>query len=98
MSGGNGGEGQSHEANPDLPAQLESKLSVHAARLGLTLPEYALRILATARTLPGSLKTGAELVSYWQNEGLIGERSDISDRQSYASRLRGEASKRQIDC
>jgi hypothetical protein len=81
----------------DLPAELESELSVHAAQLGLTLPEYALRILASARTLPASLETGAELVSYWQHEGLIGERSDISDSQSYARRLRGKASKRKID-
>jgi hypothetical protein len=33
----------------DLPADLAADLETAAARVGLSLPEYALRVLATAR-------------------------------------------------
>ena len=49
----------------ELPAELETELAAEAARLGLPLEEYALRLLATggpACPKPGS---GAELVAYW---------------------------------
>lgn len=38
-----------------------------------------------------SPKTGAELVGYWQDEGLIGTRPDIDDSQEYARTLRAIA-------
>jgi hypothetical protein len=39
-------------------------------------------------------KTGAELVAYWQSEGVINSRPEITDSQSHARRLRHEAETR----
>jgi hypothetical protein len=63
----------------DLPTELESELAAEAAQLGLSLSDYALRILATGRPGLSAPKTGADLVDYWKREGLIGSRSDITD-------------------
>ena len=59
----------------DLPQALESELATEATRMGLSLAEYVLRLLST-RSLVGPLPTaGAELVAYWQREGVIGMRT-----------------------
>jgi hypothetical protein len=79
----------------ELPQELEHKLAEEAEQLGLSLPEYALRVLAEGR-LAGTLpRTGAELVAYWQREGLVGSRPDISDSQEHARRIRAAAERRQ---
>lgn len=78
----------------DLPEELERELSVEAARLGLPLAEYALRLLSTGRTPGDAPGTGAELVAYWQNEGLIGTRPDIADSQKHAREVRTSAERR----
>lgn len=75
----------------NLPRELEEELSQEAARLGLPLAEYALRVLASSRTLPASGDeplTGAELVEYWTREGIIGSRRDIEDPVAFARELR----------
>jgi hypothetical protein len=79
----------------ELPPELESELSAEAARLRLPLSEYALRLLG-ARLPPGPIpRTGAELVEYWQNGGLIGTRPDISDSPEHARALRESAERRE---
>jgi len=78
----------------DLPEELESDLSTEAARLGLSLPEYILRLLSTSRTAMRTLKTGAELIEYWQSEKLIGTRPDITDSQTHARQIRNRAERR----
>jgi hypothetical protein len=78
----------------ELSQELERELSAEAAQLGLPLAEYALRILATGRALKGLPKTGSELVAYWQSEGLIGTRPDITDSQQHARAIRQQAEKR----
>lgn len=78
----------------ELPQELESELSVEAAQLGLSLSEYILRVLSTASITGKKPKTGAELVEYWQNEGLIGTRPDILDSQAHARQLREQAERR----
>jgi hypothetical protein len=40
-------------------------------------------------------KTGLELVTYWQNEGVISSRPDMVDSQSYARKLRHDAETRE---
>lgn len=40
-------------------------------------------------------RTGAELVDYWQAEGLIGTRPDIADSQAFAREVRKQAEKRE---
>ena len=75
----------------DLPEELENELSAEANQLGLSLPEYVLRILSTGLVIGKTPKTGAELVQYWQSEGLIGTRSDIADSQEHARQIREQA-------
>lgn len=81
----------------DLPSELEHELSEEAARLGLPLSEYALRVLAGNRIgLPAgeAPRTGAELVAFWEREGLIGSRPDIQDPAAYSRALREQAEHR----
>ncbi|WP_374689108.1 hypothetical protein [Promineifilum sp.] len=78
----------------ELPSELEYELAEEAERRGLSLPEYALLVLTTGLTAEKRPTTGAELVAYWREEGLIGSRPDIADGQSYARALRQQAEKR----
>jgi hypothetical protein len=78
----------------DLPQELERELSLEAAQLGLPLAEYVRRLLATGRIVGNIPKTGAELMAYWQNEGLIGTRPDIADSKKHAREIRAAAEKR----
>ena len=80
----------------DLPQELETELKTKATQIGLSLSEYILHLLSikptsAENTLP---QTGAELVAYWQQEGLCGYRSDISNRQTHARAIRNKAEKR----
>ena len=77
----------------DLPEELETELNEEAEQLKLTLPEYALRVLEM-RNVKSNLKDGADLVSYWQGEGLIGSKPEITDSQEHARKLREEAERR----
>ena len=76
--------------NLNLPPELENELCNEASQINLTLSEYILRLLSVRQTLANSPKTGAELVAYWQNEGVINSRPDITDSQAYARQLRHE--------
>src|SRR4051794_14555966 len=78
----------------DLPEELEAALSTEADRLNIPLSEYILRLLAATRQPNSMPMTGAELVAYWQNEGLIGTRLDITDSSAYARELRRSAESR----
>jgi hypothetical protein len=81
--------------NLDLPPELENELFTEASRLNLPLSEYILRILSVRQVLANPPKTGAELVAYWQSEGVINSRPDITDSQAYARKLRHEAQTRE---
>ena len=78
----------------ELPRDLETELAAEAARLGLPLPEYALRLLAGGRGPTPALRNGAELLAYWQAEGLVGTRSDMADSSAHARNLREQAQRR----
>jgi hypothetical protein len=78
----------------DLPQELESALANEAAQLGLSLTEYVLRLLST-RSFAGPLPTtGAELFAYWQREGVIGTRPEITDSQAHVRQIRHQAERR----
>jgi hypothetical protein len=77
-----------------LPPDLESELADEAARVGLPLAEYALRVLAGGRGPIPAPRSGAELVAYWQGEGLVGTRPDIADSPAHARTLREQAQRR----
>lgn len=79
----------------DLPGDLERRLAAEAARLGLTVAEYAVRILSGGRARPpAEILTGADVVAFWEREGVIGSRSDIDDAAEHARRIRAEAERR----
>ena len=78
----------------DLPHELETELAAEAARFGLPLPEYAMRVLAGGRGPDAAPHNGAELLAYWQGEGLIGTRPEITDSPGHARNLREETQRR----
>jgi hypothetical protein len=78
----------------NLPPELECELTAEAARLGLPLQDYLLRILEAGRGASIPLHSGADLVAYWKTEGLVGTRSDIENSQDYARKLRKMAEAR----
>lgn len=78
----------------ELPPDLANALAVEAARLGLSLPDYAVHLLASARPATAPIRNGADLVAYWRAEGVIGTRTDISDSQAHARALREQAQRR----
>ncbi|MBD1812990.1 hypothetical protein H6F65_15105 [Microcoleus sp. FACHB-DQ6] len=78
----------------ELPPELESQLSTEALRLNLPLSEYILRVLSIRQVLSNPPKTGAELVAYWQSEGVINSRPELTDSQVYARNLRHQAQTR----
>jgi hypothetical protein len=78
----------------ELPRELEHELVNEAQQIGLSLPEYTLRLLWARPVLLMPPKTGADLVAYWQSAGLIGSRPDILDSQAHARHIRKQAEKR----
>src|SRR5436305_11522560 len=78
----------------ELPPELETELAAEAAELGVPLSEYVLRILAGGRNMSRAPRTGAELLAYWQGEGLVGARPEITDAPAHARSLRDDALRR----
>ena len=78
----------------DLPKELESELSTEAAKFGLSLSEYALHILSSSFIIGNKPDTGADLVDYWQSQGVIGWRPDIKDSLKHAQWIRNQAEHR----
>ena len=79
----------------ELPETLKNKLTTEAARAGLPVEQYALRLLGSEPPAERKPTNGAELVSYWQREGVIGSRPDIEDSQAHARKIRRRAESRQ---
>lgn len=75
----------------ELPQDLEQELSNEADQLGMSLPEYAVRLLYSRPATKEMPETGADLLAYWRRTRLIGTRKDISNSQEYARHLRAEA-------
>lgn len=78
----------------DLPPELENQLTSEAAHHGLPLSEYVLRLLAVGRVPSPGPRTGAELLAFWQSEGLVGTRPGIENAPAHARVLRDQAQKR----
>jgi len=78
----------------ELPDELAVALTGEASRLGLSLPDYAVRLLTSAPRIAPGCQTGADLVAYWQSEGVLGTRPEISDSSAYARQLREQAQRR----
>jgi hypothetical protein len=78
----------------ELPEELAEALTAEAAAHGLTLSDYAVQLLSAAHPQSGAITTGAELVAYWQANGVIGSRPDIADSAAHARQLRERAEQR----
>jgi hypothetical protein len=78
----------------ELPEELANALATEASRLGLSLPDYATRLLASASPRTDHVRSGADLVAYWQAEGVVGTHPTISDSQTHARSLRERAERR----
>lgn len=77
----------------ELPDDLAAELADEAARAGMSLPDYAIHLL-TSRPPAGVVRTGADLVAFWQAEGLVGTRPEITDSPAHARQLREQAQRR----
>jgi hypothetical protein len=81
----------------EIPEELKNELTDEANQLGISLPEYTVRVLYARPIMKAPPKTGKELVAYWKNAGVIGTRTDIVDSQQHARMLRAEAERRTRD-
>jgi hypothetical protein len=80
----------------ELPDDLADILTDEAARAGMSLPDYAVRVLAANRLPTAGVNTGAVLVDFWRAEGLIGSRPEIVDGPARARDLRVQAENRGV--
>jgi len=78
----------------ELPDDLADALTDEASRLGLSLPDYTVRLLTSVRPAVAAVQSGADLVAFWRAEGLVGSRPHIADSQAEARRLRDQAQRR----
>lgn len=74
----------------DVPHDLERELSAAAAREGVDPREFALRALRAA-IHSEAVRTGKDLVAFWEAENLVGSRPDIQDSQQHARAIRDAA-------
>jgi hypothetical protein len=81
----------------ELPEDLAAALAIEASRLGLSLPDYAAHLLASASLMPGQVQSGVDLVAYWRAEGVIGSRANVEDSQAQARSLRQRAEQRRSE-
>lgn len=73
-----------------IPDAVADQLSDEATATGLSLNQYAARLLVEYVTakVPTDALAGAELIEYWSREGIIGSRNDIADPVAFARELR----------
>jgi plasmid stability protein len=78
----------------DLSDELKERLQAEAARRGLSTDTYAVQVLDSEVPASTGPANGAELVEYWEREGLIGTRPEIKDSVEHARAIRREAESR----
>ena len=85
----------------DLTPEQERQIEDEARARNMDTRSYALARLFREREeedsedlLPPVNGTGADLVAYWEREGLIGTRPDIKDSQEHARQIRRQAERR----
>jgi hypothetical protein len=76
----------------NVPDDLEGKLKAQAERCGMSLEEFALRMLKDE--VAPQFKTGADIVAYWKRHDVIGSRPEIKDSVKHARKLRKKAERR----
>lgn len=78
----------------DLPKKLEAKLSAQASCAGMSVSDYVLRVLSEDKIPIVKIRNGAELMSYWTAEGVVGSRKDIKNSAQHAWTVRRRAETR----
>ncbi len=77
----------------EVPAEVAEKLTRDAATMGLSVTDYALRLLGVLPPQPPW--NGAEVVEYRKANGLLGEYGDMTiDSPVLARQLREQAQRR----
>ena len=76
----------------ELPDTLAESLLAEASRCGISLQDYAVRVLSASK--PATISDGATLVAYWQSQGVTGSRPDVEDSLIEARRIREHAQSR----
>ncbi|HEX5102203.1 MAG TPA: hypothetical protein VFV87_00225 [Pirellulaceae bacterium] len=79
----------------ELPPQLAAELAAEAARRQMPLEDYAVQVLAGHSGARAQTMSGAELVRYWHEAGIVGTRTDIADAPAHARQLRDQAQRRE---
>lgn len=92
----------------ELTPEQEQRIAAEALHRNMDAASYAKALFFEKETaeeseeetlppvgpLPPANGTGADLVAYWEREGLIGTRSDITDRLEHARAIRRKAERR----
>lgn len=82
-----------------LSPYVETYLQEEAAKQETPVEEYAAALIEDLVPKP-PMKTGADVVAHWQENGLVGiwaDRKDIGDSAEYARQLRHDAETRSRD-
>ncbi len=92
----------------ELTPEQEQQLELEARQRNLDATSYAITLLFEQGTaeegldkplppvgpLPPVNGTGADLVAYWEREGLVGSRPEIEDSLEHAREIRRTAERR----
>jgi hypothetical protein len=92
----------------ELTPEQEQQIEAEARRRNMDAASYAKallfeekaaeageeQMLPPAGPLPPANGTGADLVAYWEREGLIGSRPDITDSLEHARAIRRKVGRR----
>ena len=79
----------------ELPVELETELKTEASRVGESLSDYVVRLVQRGRCASALPRNGSELLAYWQHEGLLGSREEVTDSAAHARLLRSQAERRE---
>jgi hypothetical protein len=72
----------------ELTPEQEVALQTQAQAVGMEASEYAWQLLASDLVTERRPMTGAEVLAYWEHEGVRGVFADRPDSQTFARQLR----------
>jgi hypothetical protein len=80
----------------NLAPKVEAQLRAEAAKQHVSVEDLLQTLVENVLLSTSPVPTnGAELVAYWQKEGVIGTRPDITDSAEYARALRRKVETRE---
>jgi plasmid stability protein len=82
----------------ELTPEQEASLQARASAAGMESSEYVRQLLTSDLVTERRPMTGAEMIAYWEREGLIGSYGDPDvDAPELARRIRERAGTREKD-